>query len=44
MLPFAIMSSFIRTNSRNLSEFTSPINKLITIPVFLSVGLLILLI
>ena len=44
MLPFAVVASFVRTKSRDLSEFTSPVNKLTTVPIFLGMGSLILLI
>lgn len=44
MLPFSAISIMIRTRSRDINEFKHQVNKLVTTPIFLSMGILILLI
>ena len=44
LLPFAGGSMIIRTKNRSLFEFKDEINTLITIPIFLAMGVLIIII
>lgn len=43
-IPFIAGSIIIRTQTRELSHFKNQINKLITVPIFLAMGILVLLI
>lgn len=44
LLPFAVGSALIKTKSRDMSHFKHQVNSLIKIPIFLALGLLILLV